>query len=250
MKILHGFADYGAESEALAAYGHVTRATINPVPNRWSDAIAADLSDPDRVPFEPDEFHLAVLHPPCTAYSSMPDANKHGDAPELIEEAREIGERYAENYIIENKPNAPLRDPVVLDGRMFGLPIQYKRGFETSFPVPQPPRNARLGESPESSPFYFSERSAEWWRAAKGGLVGDYPKEHLAKNSIPLPFIHHLARGWLDATGAAEGVADYSNYDDEMDEKRAREANESLDVYADGGKVDRENTEMTDEVDT
>jgi len=240
MEILHGFADYGGESEALAAYGDVTRATIDPKPNDYSSTIAVDLSRPDEVPFDEGQFDLAVLHPPCTAYSDMPSANVNGDAPELIEEAREIGQRYADHYVVENKPAAPLAAPVVLEGRMFGLPIKYERAFETSFPVPQPPRNARLGESPETSPFYYSERSPEWWRAAKGGIVGDYPKEHIAKNIVPLPFMHHIARAWLDETRVSEGVADYSNYDAEMDKKRAEAANTSLKAFAtDGGTSER-----------
>ncbi len=237
MEILHAFADYGGESEALAAYGDVTRATIDPKPNHCSSTIAVDLSRPDELPFGENQFDLAVLHPPCTAYSSMPSANANGDAPELIEEAREIGQRYATDYVIENKPQAPLNDPTVLEGRMFGLPIKYERAFETSFSVPQPPRNARLGDSPETSPFYFSERSTAWWRAAKGGIVGDYPKEHIAKNIVPLPFVHHLARAWLDETRASEGVADYSDYDARMDKKRAEAENSSLEQFAtDGGK--------------
>ena len=231
-RILHGFADYGVEGEALSVYGDVLRATIDPKPNEVSDVIACDLSNPDELPFEDDSFDLAVLHPPCTAYSDMPDANKHGDAPLLIEEAREIGQRVATHYVVENKPAAPLVDPVVLEGRMFGLPIKYERAFETSFPVDQPPRNGRLGEAPETSPFFYSERSPDWWRAAKGGIRGPYPKEHLAKNSIPLPYIHHICRAWLDATAASEGVADYSDYDARMDQKRAETANSSLEEFA------------------
>lgn len=226
-EILHAFADCGVEAEALAVYGRVTRATIDPRPNPLTKTVQVDLSDPDEVPFEEGQFDLAVLHPPCTAYSDMPDANKNGDAPELIPEAREIGKRYADHYVVENKPVAPLESPTVLDGRMFGLPIKYERAFETSFPVDQPPRQTTLGKT-ETSPFFYSERSDQWWRAAKGGVRGDYPKEHVAKNSIPLPFIHHLCRAWLDETGASEGVADYSDYDAEMDARRARAVNESL----------------------
>lgn len=231
-RILHGFADCGVESEALSVYGDVTRATIDPRPNDFSEAIAADLSRPDELPFEEGQFDLAVLHPPCTAYSDMPDANKNGDAPRLIEEAREIGRRYADHYIVENKPAAPLADPVVLEGRMFGLPIKYERAFETSFPVDQPPRNGRLGQAPETSPFFYTERSPEWWRAAKGGIAGDYPKEHIAKNSIPIPYIHHLARSWMDAIELSEGITDYSDYDAQMDKQRAEMANSSLEEFA------------------
>lgn len=231
-QILHGYADYGVESEALAVYGEVTRATIEPVPNKYSSVVVADLSRPDELPFEERQFDLALLHPPCTAYSDMPSANKNGDAIDLIDEARDIGRQYADHYILENKPGAPLKDPVFLEGRMFGLPIVYERAFETSFDVDQPPRNERLVEEPETSPFFFSERSTEWWRAAKGGIAGDYPKEHLAKNSIPLPYIHHLVRAWMDATEASEGVRDYSNYDSEMDKQRAEYDNASLEDFS------------------
>lgn len=231
-RILHGFADCGVEAEALAVYGDVTRATIDPRENPLTETVRVDLSRPDELPFEEGEFDLALLHPPCTAYSDMPDANKNGDAPELVPEAREIGRRYADHYVVENKPAAPLDDPVVLDGRMFGLPIKYERAFETSFQVRQPPRIQRLNEPPETSPFYYSERTPEWWRAAKGGIRGDYPKEHLAKNSLPLPYVHHLCRAWLDATRASEGVADYSDYDAEMDERRARAANAEIGDFA------------------
>jgi len=229
--ILHAFADYGAEAEALTLYGSVTRATLNPVDQPHSDVIRADLSDPDRVPFDDGQFDLAVLHPPCTAYSDMPDANKHGDAPELVPEAREIGERVADEYVIENKPAAPLQSPTVLDGRMFSLPIKYERAFEASFDIAQPPRQRTLSSTAETSPFFYSERSPEWWRAAKGGLPARYPKEHVAKNSLPLPYVHHIMRAWMDATGRSEGVADYSDYDAKMDERRARAANENLEAY-------------------
>lgn len=227
VKILHGFADCGVESEALSVYGEVTRATIDPRENPLTHTLRVDLSDPDRVPFRPKEFDLALLHPPCTAYSDMPDANKDGDAPELIPEAREIGKRYADHYIVENKPAAPLNDPVTLTGDMFGLPVKFERAFETSFSLDQPPRYAGLNDV-ETSPFFYSERSPEWWRAAKGGIRGDYPKEHLAKNSLPLPYVHHLCRAWLDETRQSDGVADYSDYDAQMDARRAKAANASL----------------------
>jgi hypothetical protein len=230
--VLHAFADHGVESEALSVYGDVTRATLNPRENEFSDVLKMNLSDPDRLPFHENQFDLAVLHPPCTKYSDMPDANKNGEAKDYIPEAREIGKRYAKDYVVENKPKAPLHDPVVFDARIFGLPIKYERAFETSFPVDCPPRNARLAQPAETSSFFYSERTEAWWRAAKGGIRGDYPKEHIAKNSIPLPFIHRLCRAWMDATEASAGVADYSDYDAEMDEKRAREANSALEDFA------------------
>jgi len=91
----------------------------------------------------------------------------------MIPSARMLAEKYCDHHIIENVPRAPLDEPTVLNGRMFGMPIEYKRAFETSFEVPQPPRLKRLlttdgpSDKAETSSFYFSERSKEWWAAVK-----------------------------------------------------------------------------------
>lgn len=227
----HLFADCGTEAEALSTYGHVFRFTLEPRPNPFDEgAFAMDLVDDAPA----GDFDLAVLHPPCTRWSDMPDVDPD-DHPDLIDRARELGETIADEWVIENKPAAwedRAESPTaVLEGRMFGLPITYERAFECSFDVDQPPRNARLTDSAETSPFFYSERSHAWWKSVKG-LRGDYPKEHVAKNALPMDYVDHLCRNWLEATGRADGVADYSDYDAEMDAKRAREANHQLGGFA------------------
>ena len=122
MKILHVFADTGVECEALSAYGSVTRVGIDPTDNPYTDElIAADARE-----LELDRtFDLGLFHPPCQRWSKA--AGKpipREDHPNLIPLARELGERYCENYIIENVPNAPLKDPIKLNGTMFGLPLR------------------------------------------------------------------------------------------------------------------------------
>jgi len=226
--IAHLFADHGAEAEALSTFGHVFRFSLDPRPNPFDErAYQIDLEET----MPAGQYDLAVLHPPCTRWSDMPDVDPD-DHPDLIARARDIGEAIAEDYVIENKPAAPLESPTVLEGRMFGLPIKYERAFETSFPVEQPPRNARLTQSAETSPFFYSERTPQWWASVKG-LRGDYPKEHVAKNALPLAYVDHIGRSWLAATGESQGVADYSDYDAEMDVRRAQESNQTLEGFAD-----------------
>jgi len=49
-----------------------------------------------------------------------------------------------------------------------------------------------------------------------------------------VPYIHHLLRAYLEATGRADGPSDYTGYDKRKDAERAREANHDLAAYADG----------------
>lgn len=190
--IYHIFADEGVESETLAAYGRVVRVGLNPVDTNVSEPIKADARE---LPLK-GGADLAVLHPPCQKWS--PISNAPDAYPDLIPLAREIGKEYAEHYIIENVPRAPLRDPVKLKGDMFRLPIGYERAFETSFHVEQPAIYDTLEyESGVNGPRI---RSKAWWKAVKG-VAGDYRKDPLVNAGIPAPYIHYLCRAWLRATG-------------------------------------------------
>lgn len=243
--ILHVFADYGTESEILGEFGEVLRMSIDPVDTNESIPIKADAhiradgKDWD-IPIKDDvTFDLGLFHPVCSRWAATTsisgDPDEHED---MIPSARSIAERYCDHYIIENVPKAPLEDPTVLNGRMFGLPIEYERGFETSFDVPQPPRERSLltSEGPsdkaETSSFFFSERSKEWWAAAKNVSSRPYPKQHLAKNTIPAPYIYYLLRSWLMVYEEEQGISDervdYSDYDQRMETKRRRESNRKL----------------------
>lgn len=192
--IYHIFADIGVESEPLSAYGNVVRVGINPRDTNESDPIKADAR---AIPLEPGA-DLAVLHPPCTKWSPLTSiSGDPDDHPDMIPLARELGKELADHYIIENRPNAPLRDPVRLKGDIFGLPIEYERAFETSFHVEQPTIHMTFGT--ECSTYFSADRSKDWWRSVKG-VSGDYPKEELVKGGIPAPYIHYLMRAYLRET--------------------------------------------------
>ena len=227
MKILHCFADKGAENPCLSRYGDVYRFSIDVTPNEYSEAVQCDAR---QLPIQDNvTFDLGVFHPPCTKWSTMPGANKDGKAPNLLPLSREIAHKYCTDWIIENRPNAPLKDPVVLDGHMFNLGIEYERGFETSFPVEQPRKQDTLAET---SPFFYSNRSREWWASVKGTDT-DFAKQHIAKNTIPAAYLDYLLRHYAqarDETDRKEMVnrEKYDNYDKEMDTKRAQETNQSL----------------------
>lgn len=246
--ILHCFADYGTESEVLVNYGKVVRVGIDPRDTNESCPIKADahLSGQEKDWFSPiseeTTFDLGVFHPVCSKWAETTSISGDPEAHEdMIPSARELAVEYCDHFVIENVPRAPLRDPTVLNGRMFGLPIEYERAFETSFPVPQPPHHARFwGESgpeetAETSSFYFSERSKQWWASVKNYPPEPYLKQHLAKNCIPAPYLHHVCRAWLKVYEEEQGIdedrRDYSNYDEEMELARREQANRSLDEF-------------------
>lgn len=238
--ILHCFADSGAESEILSDYGEVIRIGINPSDRNESEPIRADAhilgegKDWD-IPFKDDvQFDLGVFHPVCSkwAYTTSISGDP-ADHVDMIPSARSIAERHCDHYIIENVPRAPLDDPVVLNGRMFGLPVEYERAFETNFKVPQPPRHKHFwgeegeDDTAETSSFFFTERTRRWWASVKGVPSRRYPKQHIAKNVIPGAYIHHFCRAWLKVYEDDTGI-DYSDYDERMKKRRRETANRSL----------------------
>ena len=206
-RIAHLFADHGVESEVLSRFGPVLRFTIKPRPTPFvAETVTMDLME--RMPSG--QFDLAVLHPRCTDQSDMTSIDGDPDDHEnQIPRAREIAEAIAEDYVIENKPRDDLRDPTVLNGKMFGLPIHYERAFETSFPVKSPPRERTLGEK-TVTPYYYSDRSTDWWRTVKG-YRGDYPKQHLAKNALPSVYVETIVRSWLEARNDRDATVPQDN---------------------------------------
>lgn len=103
--------------------------------------VGVDINPQPRYPFE---FHqddalkyplegFDVIHasPPCQAYTKTNAKYRHKH-PDLIAIVRKRIESY--NYVIENVPDARklLKNPMMLCGGMFGLPIHRHRYFEIS----------------------------------------------------------------------------------------------------------------------
>jgi len=200
-RILHLFADTGVEDEVLHTFGDVVRVGIDPAPNPFSVAVQGDARDPP----VGGEFDLVVAHPPCQRWSiATPGGGVDPqDHPDYIDDARRVCQQYGDHYIIENVPDAPLRDAVVFSGGMFGMSIHYARAFETSFPVRQPQRAGRW--RPDVGP--MSEQGKEgnaWvgtnagWRLAKG-YGHDWPARGMKRHAVPAPYLRRLLYWWLAA---------------------------------------------------
>jgi hypothetical protein len=198
-RILHGYTRCGVKSEALAGVGRVVRVGLDPQATAPGQPVAGDMTE---APVDPSEIDLAFLQPPCSRWSPLTSA--HGDPedyPNLIPDARRFGQECGD-YIIENVPDAPLSDPLLLEGRAFNLPIKMERGVETSFPVDQPPIQTQLPVSPDG---YDSENLVQpgryqadmaRWRSVKG-YTRDYLVAPFKRTAIPRAYVDYLLRGWL-----------------------------------------------------
>lgn len=118
------------------------------------EVVGVDINPQPRYPFE---FHRGdalefvakygkdfdVIHasPPCQRYTqsaNLPNVNPE-DYPDLVGSTRKALSAERKPYIIENVPGAPLINPLVLCGSMFGLKTRRHRLFETNPPIYWPP---------------------------------------------------------------------------------------------------------------
>ena len=100
-------------------------------------------ADALRPPFDLRRFDLIWASPPCQAHSSMRTMHNAREHADLIPATRAMLRASGVPYIIENVVGAPLIDPIMLCGTMFGLGVddaelRRHRIFETSFPVLAP----------------------------------------------------------------------------------------------------------------
>jgi hypothetical protein len=205
-RILHLFADTGVEDEVLHTFGEVVRVGIDPEPNPFSTVVQADAREP---PLS-GGFDLAVAHPRCQRFSraTAGGGTDPEDHPNQIPAARTACKRLADHYIIENVPQAPLRDPVKFTGGMFGMGIHYPRAFETSFHVPQPdtavrfrPENGPLAEQGKEGNAWVG--ATDGWRLAKG-YSHHWPGRGLKRHAVPAPYLRRLLYWWLSAVEGGE----------------------------------------------
>lgn len=112
------------------------------------DVVGVDIAPQPHYPFE---FHQAdamtysldgfdAIHasPPCQAFT---EAGKQWRIagkvyPDLVAPTRAMLQASGRPWVIENVPGAPLLNPTILNGSMFGLRVRRVRWFETSFDMP------------------------------------------------------------------------------------------------------------------
>lgn len=85
-------------------------------------------------------FDAVHASPPCQAFTKAGKQwRKEGRTyPDLIAITRLALERNGKPWVLENVPGAPLRNPILLNGSVFGIRVHRPRLFETSFQLEQP----------------------------------------------------------------------------------------------------------------
>ena len=135
LKALDLFCRAGGSSKGLQLAGFdVTGVDIDPQPEYpfrfvQADALAYDLRG----------YDLIIAGPKCQRWSQA--TRQSGDPSQYPDQIMPLRERLIANgapFIIENVLGAPLRDPVMLCGAMFGLGVVRHRLFECSFPIERP----------------------------------------------------------------------------------------------------------------
>jgi hypothetical protein len=196
--IYHLYADEGIESDYLTRFGRVVRVGLDPVDRNDSAPVAGDVH---RLPLR-EGADLAVAHPECGPWNTMNAVHGNQDEqPRQIQDAREVCRRVADHYIIENVPDAPLKDPVILQGSYFGLPITKKRAFETSFHVPQPSLQNTLTD--HCANFDRYDRPRRWWESVMG-VENWYPIDPMVNAGMPRAYIEHLLQWYFEAIEASD----------------------------------------------
>jgi DNA (cytosine-5)-methyltransferase 1 len=135
------------------------------------EVVGVDINPQPRYPFEfhrgdaleylaahGHEFDVIHASPPCQAYTNAQRirGNVH---PDLIEPTRAALIELGKPYVIENVEGAPLLDPVMLCGAMFGIETYRHRLFELSWRndqpihVPHVARTTKMGRAPRDGEF-------------------------------------------------------------------------------------------------
>lgn len=129
--------------------------------------------------FDLDQFDFIWASPPCQFWSSGTTPDRRHLHKDLIPETRQLLAGRRARTCIENVPGAPLMNPLVLTGSMFGLNTYRRRHFELNFECFEPQsRGKRFG--PLSRPGSVSvvgepsnlicRRTADGRRVSKGSI--------------------------------------------------------------------------------
>ena len=177
------------------------------------DVVGIDIKPQPRYPFE---FHQADAmtfpligfdfiwaSPPCQAHTKAQRirGNHH---PDLIDKTRAKLIASGIPFCIENVPGAPLLDPIMLCGAMFGLRTYRHRLFECSFPVAAPPHPKhtaplrKMGRPVRPGEFMHIVGNFSGANLAREIMEMPWAARDELREAIPPAYSEYIARTYLD----------------------------------------------------
>lgn len=191
MKVLDTYCCSGGATRGYQLAGfHVTGVDIDPQPRYCGD----EFYQGDAVQFIKDhghEYDFIHASPPCQAHSNAQKIRQN-EHPDLIEPTREALRSTGRPWVIENVVGAPLLEPLLLCGAMFGLRTYRHRLFEFSDDL-----SLWAPEHPE-----HVAKTTKMGRPVKDGefmhVVGNFTGVDLAREIMQMP--------WANRDGLREAI--------------------------------------------
>lgn len=201
-KLLDLFCGAGGCSAGYSKAGFdVTGVDINPMPNYPFKFIQADALE-----YLEEYGHLYDCFSascPCQAYSKTQRIMQN-DHPDLIEPTRKLLKSFNKPYIIENVPEAPLINPILLCGAMFGLRTYRHRLFESNIRLIQPEhpkhtaKTAKMGRKPKPGEFMHIVGNFSGADLAREIMQIDWMTRNELKESIPPAYTYYLGNQLME----------------------------------------------------
>jgi DNA (cytosine-5)-methyltransferase 1 len=113
------------------------------------------------------EYDAIAASPPCQQFTVLRRVGKRL-YPDLVGPVRDLLFDMGKPWVIENVPGAPLVEPAVLCGTMFGLRVYRHRLFEASFVITTPAHGRHSARFPRAG----RGASADGWISV-AGHIGD-----------------------------------------------------------------------------
>lgn len=183
------------------------------------DVVGVDIRPQPRYPFEfvqADALDYVAQHghkfdaihasPPCQGYSKARKLQGN-DHPLWIGWTRQELQATGKPYVIENVQGAPLINPVLLVGSMFGLRTMRPRLFECSFPVPfmlaPPPaaKHAKMGRPPKEGEYVHVVGHMSNVPYCREAMGIDWMVQGELAEAIPPAYTEWIGRHLMEAIG-------------------------------------------------
>lgn len=138
-----------------------------------------------------EDFAAFAASPPCQRFTNAQriQCNQH---PDYVSSVRQMMQSFGKPYVIENVPGAPLVDPIVLCGAMFGnLRVYRHRLFESNIRLFRPAhpmhlaKVSKMGRPPKPDEFMHVVGNFSGVQAARVAMGIDWMTRDELREAIP-----------------------------------------------------------------